>query len=291
MTWSTRQFLRRGRPSLVLMTLFGPCLESTPALTQDVVSNSLEFNYGDFDVVGGISRDIDILFTVTASDAPFTDGLFLTTQARRSQDTTNAEDFVSDAIIQIQLGMPELHISKGVIATDNADAVFTSGVGPVAFSAPGSAGYRGSATIHSDGLAATAVDSNATHLDAGDLVSFAIVIENQGSSRTGAFDLQLRDTLPAGFVVPGGGLNLTVTDGTGAAIATTTLGGGLFDAAGGIELTDPGPTTPDVDGNDGGSLDTFDATDGRNIARDYLRLGSRQHSDPECSADEHRDLV
>ncbi|MCA9261648.1 MAG: hypothetical protein KDA61_20665, partial [Planctomycetales bacterium] len=245
---------------------FGTVYGGVPALSSDVGANRVSFTYGDFDVVGGGAETIDILFTVTASDDPFADGLQLTNQARRSQDTTNAANFVSDAIVQVTLGMPDLQISKGVVAASNPAATFSSAVGPVSFSAPGSAGYRGSATIESASLATTPVNANVTRLDAGDLVTFAIVVENTGSSRAGAFDLQLRDTLPTGFVIPGGGLNLSVTDGTGAAIAFTTLGSGLFDASGGIELTDPGPTSAQPDLTDAGALDQYSLNGGRNIA-------------------------
>jgi uncharacterized repeat protein (TIGR01451 family)/fimbrial isopeptide formation D2 family protein len=249
-------------PSDTFRALYG----STPGLSIDAVSNSVTFNYGDFDVASGSQRTIDILFTVTASSDPFADGLLLTNQARRSQDTTNSSVFIDDAIIQIELGMPELHLTKGIVATNNPNAVFSAGaVGPIGFSVPGSAGYRGSATLHSNGLAATPIDSDLEDVDAGDLVTFAIVVENQGSSRAGAFDLRLRDTLPAGFVVPGSGLNLSVTDGQGATISFANIGTGLFDAAGGIELADPGPTTAQPDGSNGGVIDEFHATNGRNI--------------------------
>ena len=44
----------------------------------------------------------------------------------------------------------------------------------------------------------------------GDIVSFAIAIENTGSSINGAFDIVLRDDLPDGYVLPVGGPNLQV---------------------------------------------------------------------------------
>ena len=128
-------------PSDTFRSIYG----STPSLTVDAGSNSVTFDYGDFDIVGGTARDIDILFTVTATNDPFADGLMLTNQARRVQNTTNAGNFVSDAIIQILLGEPSLQLTKGIVATSNPSASFTAGVGPVTFSAPGTAGYRGSA--------------------------------------------------------------------------------------------------------------------------------------------------
>ena len=58
--------------------------------------------------------------------------------------------------------------------------------------------------------------------------------------------------------MPTGGLNLNVSDGTGAPLAYTDLGGGLFGM--GIELVDPGATPIPA-----GAIDPFDATSGRNI--------------------------
>ncbi len=249
-------------PTETFRALYG----SPPALTSDATANSLTFTYGDFDAVSAPASKIDILFTVTASDDPFADGLFLTNQARRNQETTNATGFSDDAIVQILLGEPALSITKGVVATDNPNAEFSPAtVGPVTFTPPGSAGYRGLATIHSTNLTAAPIDSDLDDLDAGDLVTFAILVENTGGSRAGAFDLQLRDTLPTGFTIPAGGLNLSVTDGTGASFMTSDIGSGLFDVAGGIEIVDPGPTPDTGDGTDAGALDQFDPTNGRNI--------------------------
>ena len=104
-------------------------------------------------------------------------------------------------------------------------------------------------------MAATPVDANLDGVDAGDLVSFAIVIENTGTAPNGAFDVLVQDTLPAGFVVPTGGLNLDVRDGAGNAIGFTTLAGGLFGS--GIELND---------GAIAGAIADFDPTAGDNIA-------------------------
>ncbi len=235
-----------------------------PLLSTDAVSNRVSFTYGDFDTPASVVSNIDLLFTVTASSAPFADGLFLTNQVRRTQDSTNAAGIVDDAIVQIQLGEPNLNITKGIVASNNPGTSFSPGVvGPVSFSAPGSAGYRGASTINSTTLAGAPINSNTTLGDAGDLVTFAIIVENTGTSRRGAFDIQLRDSLPSGFVVPGGGLNLSVTDGTGTVIAFNDLGGGLLGT--GIELVDPGSTPGTADGTNAGALDKFDATDGRNI--------------------------
>jgi fimbrial isopeptide formation D2 family protein/uncharacterized repeat protein (TIGR01451 family) len=213
-----------------------------PTVSSDAPSNRLRFFYGDFADPNDTPTLVDILFTVTVSDDPFADALFLTNQVRASEQDTFLEVGTHDAIVQFQLSEPVLVITKGVVASDNGATTFSPPtVGPVAFSAPGTAGYRGGATIHSTNLAAAPIQSDVDNVDAGDLVSFAIVVENQGSGLTGAFNVRLRDILPAGLSIPAGGagLNLTITDGTGAPLAFTPIGGGLFDPAGGIELDDP----------------------------------------------------
>jgi uncharacterized repeat protein (TIGR01451 family) len=175
--------------------------------------------------------------------------------------TAQATQFTMTIIVVYDYDEPVLEVKKGVIATDGPGR-FTRVAGPAMFTAPGSAGVRFSGTIDSAGLNAHPVNSDMLWSEPGDLVSFGIVIENVGGGPDGAFDVQLRDTLPQGFSIPPGGLNLTVTDGTGAAMAYTTIGSGLFDAAGGIELTDPGPT-----GGAGadGALDPSSAAAGRNL--------------------------
>jgi uncharacterized repeat protein (TIGR01451 family) len=72
------------------------------------------------------------------------------------------------------------------------------------------------------------VDSNIAGVDANDLVSFAIVIENTGSSNRGAFDIAITDILPPGLIIPtgGAGLNLKVYNGAGSPIPFIYLGGG-----------------------------------------------------------------
>ncbi len=236
-----------------------------PVLMTDAVANDFCVHYGSFDDPADSQTTIDILFTVTASDLPFADGLFLTNQVRETEGSTNTTNANLDAMIQVQVIEPKLTTQKGVVSTLN-DSGTSAGTfspatpGPFVFNAPGTGGAPWAGTINSTNLAATPIDSNVTGLDAGDLARFAIVLENTGPSTRGLFDVQLRDTIPAGFVIPGGGLNLQVRDGTGAVVAFTNLGTGLFDPVGGIELTDPGTTNPDP-----GSIDHFDLLNGQNI--------------------------
>lgn len=189
----------------------------TPTLSTDPANNRITWTYGDDDRTGATPSSIDLLFTVTVSGEPFADRLYLTNQAHAVEGSTNAGSTSTDAIVQIILTEPVLATSKAVIWTSNPSNVFSpSPPGPVTFLDPSNA-PRWSGTINSTNLAATPIDSNVGGVDAGDIISFAIVIENQGSSLNGAFDIQIQDTLPAEYQIPAGGLNLQIYygDGTG----------------------------------------------------------------------------
>ena len=220
-----------------------------PTLTSNVGNNNLTFDYGDFDGLDEQQYIADILFTVTVNDDPFADRLFLTNQAHAFEGSTNAGTVAADAIQQIVLTEPVLLSNKAVIWTSNPNGVFDPATnGPVTFVDPTNA-PRWSGTINSTNLAASPIDSNLSLVDAGDIVTFAIVIENTGSSINGAYDIIIKDTLPTEFEIPGGDPNLQIYYGDGSGpIAFIGLGGGpigrpdesddLF--GNGIELVDPG---------------------------------------------------
>ncbi|NKC29403.1 SdrD B-like domain-containing protein [Falsiroseomonas selenitidurans] len=229
---------------------------TVPTIAFDAESNFLKFDFGDAVAPGNPASRIDLLFTVVVLDEEFGDGLLLTNHVTSTETNSFGTVFEDNAIVQFVLGEPELNITKGVIADSNANANPTAAVGPVAFSAPGSAGNRFTGTINSTNLATTPINADLTGADAGDRVSFAIVVENTGSSLKGAFDVLIHDTLPTGFEIPAGGLNLRVTDGAGNAIPYTVEGASIFDPAGGIRLGDA---------LNSGSIGTYSATSGDNI--------------------------
>ncbi|MEO1556693.1 MAG: isopeptide-forming domain-containing fimbrial protein, partial [Pseudomonadota bacterium] len=225
-----------------------------PGLSNVATDNQVEFDFGTFTSTPRDSIQIEILYTTTVIDAVFEDGLPLTNQATAFESNSVSTSVDTTAIANFVFAQPELEITKGVIATDSPDpdTAFSDAVGPVAFTAPGSAGARFAGTISSDALDTTPIDADIDNIDAGDLVSFAIVVENTGRAPNGAFDILIEDTLPDGFEVPPGGLNLTVTDGTGSRVISFT--GDLF--SGGILLDDRGVE---------GALSAFDQTAGDNV--------------------------
>lgn len=236
---------------------------NVPVLSTNGAANSLSWTYGDYDAVNNTSSQIDLLFTVTVDNIPFADGLFLTNQAYASEGTTNGTGSTAADIIQVKISEPVVGISKGVVWTDRTDATFNpSDIGPVTFDGTsGSCSGRLGGTVNSSGLAAHPVDSNLQGVDAGDKVMMAIILENTGSHD--AFDVRVKDDLPAGMTYEAG--SLCVIDGTGAAFSYTDLGGGLFGS--GIELDDPGPTDPPAGALDPGKQGDGTIIDtGRNIA-------------------------
>lgn len=227
-----------------------------PTLSVDAGSNSLTFSYGSYDNSQNVASVIDLLLSVTVSNDPFADGLFLTNQVRQSESSTQNVIDTRDAIIQIKLTEPVLRVLKGVVASSAATppAVFTpTPVGPVSFNAPGTAGARFTPTINSTNLATQPINSNLSGVDAGDLVTFAIVIENTGNSSNGAYDVSIKDSIPAGFAIPAGGPNLRVVNGAGTLLSYPGVDTDLFTT--GISL---------VDGASG-AIAGYDANSGTNI--------------------------
>lgn len=221
-------------PPLAGTSTFGPddtffaTLGIVPGVVADSVTNSVTFDLGTADAVTDTPSVLDILFTVTVQDQPFADGLNLTNQARADESSTNNGSQSEADIVQVTLAAPELAIRKGVVSVGSNTTplppgpTFDAAIAPggVSFQAPGiAAGAAFSGTISSANLGST-LDANLSGVDAGDLVKFVIAVENVGGDD--AFDVLIRDTIPTGFLAPGvglGGINLKVTDGSGAAFA------------------------------------------------------------------------
>lgn len=244
---------------------FYPYSGIIPTISTNNTQNSVQFTFGNFHGSAHNTRVTDILFTVTVRNDPFADRLFLTNQARVNEGSTNAGEEQFDAIVQVLLTEPVLKITKGVVWSDHAGAVFQPNPpGPVTFDGTQSGTNeaacraRKSGLVNSTNLASNPINSNITGLDGNDLVMYAIVVENTGTGLNGAFDVRVRDSLPAGIsYVPN---TLCVTDGVGDMINYTASDTNLFTSTG-IQLTNPGPTAVPT-----GVLDPYSATSGRNLA-------------------------
>ena len=56
-----------------------------PIINFDSPANSVSFNYGQYHSTSSPVNTIDLVFTVTVSNDPFTDGLYLTNQVRAAE--------------------------------------------------------------------------------------------------------------------------------------------------------------------------------------------------------------
>ncbi|MCP9786370.1 VCBS domain-containing protein, partial [Cyanobium sp. N5-Cardenillas] len=239
---------------------------------------------------GNTPTTVDILYTVTVTGAAINDRLPITNIATASTvDSDGVSRPTQISPVTGEVLAPNLKIRKGIVVTsrdsltgaqaatytpalNTAGASFPAAIGAVPFSGTVNssgisvAGGNGSTGAVSNG----ALDSNVTGLDAGDTLRFVVVIENIGTSYRGAFNVQLRDELPAGLSFTPG--SLRIVDGSGAAISYTRPDGtaasqaDIF-SANGIRLSDPGPTPSDpLTGAGGGAIDGYNASSGRNIA-------------------------
>ncbi len=205
-----------------------------------------------------LTTKIDILFTVTATHAPFADGLYLTNLAHSTEEPTNAGNIDQNAIVQVRINEPNVVIRKGVIDTNSPSEEFNASThlpSGVTFNN----GLLASGTINSTTLAGGKLTSGVSGVDANDLVTFAITLENVGNGAAGAFDIALKEALPAGFQIPSSGLNALNLKVFGGANGNPTFtdidpsNPGLF--AGGIQFTDSST----------GALSAYSPTSGKNI--------------------------
>ncbi len=219
---------------------------SAVEIVGDANSNSFAIQFGTVDDPASGARKLDILFTVPITPQPAADGLLYTNQAQTIENNTFGGQTINQVISMqdVVVYQPDLTITKGAVSTSSGNGVFTPAqVGPVgvSFEVPGSTNPAFVGQIDSPGLAADPIDSDVDDLDAGDLVKFAIVLQNTGSAD--AYDITVADVLPAGLQIPTNatGLNLEVRDGNGNLLEWTGVDTSsdvdLF--GGGIEIFDP----------------------------------------------------
>jgi uncharacterized repeat protein (TIGR01451 family)/fimbrial isopeptide formation D2 family protein len=187
-----------------------------PVVTSNTAANSIAIYYADYDDTRDQGTTVDLLFSITVSAEPFADGLMLTNEAHAYEGSTNASDSTANAIVQVKLTEPVLVGKKGVVWTSNPNAALNPEAGGGVTWLDSANTPRWTGTINSSGLASHPIDANVSGVDAGDTVTFAITIENQGASLNGAFDITLRDVMDSTFYqIPSGGLNLQIYYGDG----------------------------------------------------------------------------
>ena len=194
---------------------FSAATGRNPTLSSVALANSLTFTFGDVQAAT-VATVTDLLFSVTVSTNPFADGLFLTNQVQSTQGSTNSTTTLTNAIVAVTLDEPQIAITKGAVSSSNGSAVFApASVLPagVTVSAPGGACPRMTGSITSAGIAATPVTADVSNVMAGNVTTFAILIENTGHAP--AFDIAISDVIPSGYQAPVGGIKLCVRNGAG----------------------------------------------------------------------------
>ncbi len=208
-----------------------------PTIIADATANSLSFDFGSFDDITDTSTEVDILFTLTTSDDPYVDGALLTNLTFGLESTTNTHAHDHLAADQFTLKEPGISLRKGIVASNNASAIFVPNPpGPIAFNPPGSVPSWSGVIVSGDQNPTTdLINSNIFDVVGGNYVTFAVVLENLGSSSLGSFDVSVKDTLPANLKIPLNGINLQIRRGDGADVTFTPIGAtatepsGLFD--------------------------------------------------------------
>lgn len=180
-----------------------PQVVATPA------TNSIRIDYGTIFDTNSAPQMIDLLFTAKVTNVPYADGLNLTNETQECEKNTFGATFCQTAIAQVQVREPQLRIRKGVIATNNPNSVFSQpSSSPMTAKPPsgvtfGPAGVNGVVTSDSvGGLVDTNTannvgvlfDSDVSNVDANDLATFAIVVENTGGHP--AYNVSLNDLIP-----------------------------------------------------------------------------------------------
>ncbi len=216
----------------------------------DATANGITFAFGHRDdPTNAAGQSVTVLFSATASTAPFADGLFLTTQGRSEHTNGEGNTAIIDGIKQIHLEEPSLvgGLKVGIAALGN-DALggktggFTIDKTATAADPSGVYGPAGGAGTPFVAGSPTAVgalqDLNVTGADGSDTARVVMTLANVGSAPSGAYDVTLANLLPAGYAAADAS-HILFTRGDGTVLAVA--GGSLF-TAGGVTLEDPAST-------------------------------------------------
>jgi len=234
---------------------------SQPIVTTDTARNSFAFTFNDWSNLPNTPVTITLRITLKVNTDPFADGLFLTNEAQECERNSYGTRFCQTAIAQFELGEPSLRIRKGILCPMSGCALvppiknppfqarMEAAIGPIAICGATSC-PRFFGTVHSGNVSGFVSNTSAL-ADAGDVVHFAIVVENIGNGQSGAYDIAIKDSLPTEMAYVANTLCVTRGDGTPISFVEPN---GAFPAS--LEL---------VDGVSG-ALGAYSPTSGHNIA-------------------------
>lgn len=172
-----------GQWSIALDDNLTAYLGRPPELEVNATNNMLIFKYGPINSTDQQERTAHILFTVTATDEPFADELYLTNQMQITYYNSSCESSTDNKIQQVITQEPKLTITKNVNST------------------------TGSGIIENGDLIGA---------DAGDTITYKIIIENIGHRN--AYNVTIKDNLTAKLINP---QLISVTDGNGNPVTYT----------------------------------------------------------------------
>jgi len=236
----------------------GPLCNSVTFSKPAVPANSFRLDFGDLNDPANAPVNADVYVNARVGTQPFADGLTISNLVLQSEKNTLGLVITETEIAPVVLGEPKLRIRKGVVATSKPSAIFTPTLPvPVGidFAPVTAAGFSG--VLNSDN-AGVALNSDVFQVDACDLVKFAIVVENLGSSVKGAFDVHISDELPPCLKDP---TNLRVVNGLGQPFSCN---GGLPCSSLASAFFGQGIVLDDLSGQ--GSLAPYSPKGGTNLA-------------------------
>jgi gliding motility-associated-like protein/fimbrial isopeptide formation D2 family protein/uncharacterized repeat protein (TIGR01451 family) len=137
--------------------------------TRDVARNSLVLDFGDVSnsVTGGCV-DIVLLIDIPITTVPLANGLFHSNFMQVNSDNSTGDDITGNSLTLIQVGAPDLELTKGIVSSDNPNVNISPTVVPP--------------------------NGNATGVNAGDQLFFDITVANVGGAP--GYNVQIRDVAP-----------------------------------------------------------------------------------------------
>ncbi len=176
------------------------------SIVANAAENALTINWPSMNAPAGSGTNIlAVDVTVKVTNKPFADSLSLTNLMEGSSSASGNRPLRSSQGVIFKVNSPLLKLKKGVLARTGAGTI-----APLPAVLP--------------------VDGNVSGVDAGDVVTFRLTVENTGGA--GAYQVNLKDTPPAGLSACN---VISVTNGSGTSLATT---GDLFTGVG-LTLTNP----------------------------------------------------